>query len=262
MKPADPSKLPWEARVLWEGAFNTSGWMEWWHSLALCLPLSFLAIFLPTREKNIAVKIFTLFTLILFPLAWMVVRYFTFLGFGAAVMSAGLLTKRSWWKAVVLVATITQLVMLNFKPFERIQPNPAEYTPVVQWVNEHTETNAVILATITESPVLWAHTGRPMILHPKFENHEIRERYRDFLESIYASEDRFYEFARRYDVDYFVYDAGFMIDEQESRRYKADKLGPLPTDCAAVLFHEHPDQLQHFKLELAAGRFALFRVLR
>jgi hypothetical protein len=262
MKPADPSKLPWEARVLWEGAFNTSDWMEWWHSLGFCLPLSLLAIFLPAREKNIAVKIFTLFTLILFPLAWMVVRYFTFLGFGAAVMSAGLLTKRSWWKAVVPVATVTQLVMLNFKPFERTQPNPAEYTPIVQWVNEHTETNAVVLATITESPVLWAHTGRPMILHPKFENHEIRERYRDFLESIYASEDRFHEFARRYEADYFVYDAGFMIDEQESRRYKADKLGPLPADCAAVLFQEHPDHLQHFKLELAAGRFALFRVLR
>ncbi|MGA2220731.1 MAG: hypothetical protein ABSH21_02955 [Verrucomicrobiia bacterium] len=263
VKPGNPAALPWEARLLWEGAFNTADGKEFWHSLRLCLPLSLLAMWLVRRETEIATRIFVLFTLLLFPLAWMVVRYFTFLGFAAAVLAAGVLTQRRiWWKLVVVPVAAVQLTMLDFKPPERIQPQPSEYVPVVRWLNEHTPTNAVILTTITESPVFLAHTGRPIILHPKFENHDVRDRYHQFLDSIYRSEDRFYEFAQRYGADYFVYDISFLLDAEESRRYKADKLGNLPSTCAAVIFQEHPEQLKHFKLELAAGRFSVFRVLR
>ena len=262
VKPSDPSKLPWEARVLWEGAFNTADGHEFKHSLAWCLPLSVLALLYPGRGRDVAPRIFALFTLMLFPLSWMVVRYFTFLGFAAAVMAAGLWTRKIWGKAAVVAAAAAQLAALDFAPLDRTQPQPAEYAPVVRWLDDHTPSNAVVLATITESPVFWAHTGRPIILHPKFENREIRERYREFLDAIYGGEDGFYEFARRYGADYFVYDTGFLYNAEESRRYKADKLGPLPPDCAAVLFQEHPEQLQHFRLELAAGRFSIFQVAR
>lgn len=262
MKPADPSQLPWEARLLWEGAFNTATWQEFRHSLAWCLPLAVLAMWLTRRDTDVAVRIFILFTLLLFPLAWMVVRYFTFLGFTAAVVGAGLLTQRFWWKTAVFAATVAQLAGLDFQPLERVQPAPAEYVPVVRWLNDQTPSNAVVLATITESPVFWAHTGRPIILHPKFENREIRERYREFLEAIYGGEDGFYEFARRHGADYFIYNTGFLFDAEESRRYKADKLGPLPPDCAAELFQDHPERLKHFTLELAADRFSVFRLAR
>ncbi len=262
MKPADPSQLPWEARLLWEGAFNTATWQEFRHSLAWCLPLAVLAMWLTRRDTDVAVRIFIVFTLLLFPLAWMVVRYFTFLGFTAAVVGAGLLTQRFWWKTAVFAATVAQLAGLDFQPLERVQPAPAEYVPVVRWLNDQTPSNAVVLATITESPVFWAHTGRPIILHPKFENREIRERYREFLEAIYGGEDGFYEFARRHGADYFIYDTGFLFDAEESRRYKADKLGPLPPDCAAELFQDHPERLKHFTLELAADRFSVFRLAR
>jgi hypothetical protein len=81
------------------------------------------------------------------------------------------------------------------------------------------------------------------------------------LDAIYGSEERFYEFARKYGADYFVYDVGFLYDGMESRRYKADKLGPLDPNCAAELFQNHPERLRHFRLEMASGRFAIFRVL-
>jgi len=110
--------------------------------------------------------------------------------------------------------------------------------------------------------VLWAHTGRPIILHPKFENRTIRERYREFLEAIYARETQFHEFCVKNGADYFVYDISFLLDAKESRRYKADKLGPLDPNCAAVLFQQHPERLRQFEPEFAEGRFAVFRVLR
>ena len=262
VKPDEPSALPWEARVLWEGAFNTADAKEFWHSLQWCLPLSLVAMWTAWREKDVALRVFALFALLLFPLSWMVVRYFTFLGFAAAALAAGLITRRIWWKLAVLFGLVWQFATLNFQPLERIQPQPREYRAVVDWIQEDTPTNAVILATLTESPVLWAHTNRPIILHSKFENHVIRERYKAFLDSIYANEPQFHKFCVETDADYFVYDIGFTFDAKESRRYKADKLGDLDPNCAAMLFQEHPEHLRLFEPEFAEGRFAVFRVLR
>ena len=261
MKPDLPSTLSWEARALWEGAFNTADAKEFWHSLELCLPLSLIAMWMAWREKDVALRVFALFALLLFPLAWMVIRYFTFLGFAAAVLAAGLITRRIWWKLVVIVATVGQLMALNGQPLERQQPTPDEYRPIVNWLGESTPTNAVLLATISESPVFLAHTGRPIIMHSKFENQRIRERYREMLEAIYGGEEQFYEFAHRYGADYFVYDVGFLHGGPESRRYKADKMERLDPNCAAMLFENQPDRLRHFRLEFSNARFTVFRVL-
>jgi hypothetical protein len=191
----------------------------------------------------------------------MVLRCFTFLGFAVAVVAAGLVAERTWGKWVVFVAAVWQFAMLNFLPLERQQPAPEEYRPIVKWLQENTATNAVVLASISESPVFLAHTGRPIIMHSKFENQRIRERYREMLAAIYGSEEQFYEFASKYGADYFIYDVGFSYDGQDSRRYKADKLGPLDAHCAALLFENQAEQLRHFQRMTESGRFTVFRVL-
>jgi hypothetical protein len=269
VKPDNPAALPWDARCLWEGAFNTAGWNEFWRSLQWCGLLAVAGIVMAFREHRtdsghrLPLQVFALFTLFLFPLAWMVVRYFTFLGFATAVMAAGLATRGAWWKAVLVVATIWQLAMLNLSPLSRAPVAPDDYKLVVCWLNENTPTNAVVLASISESPVFLACTGRPIILHSKFENHEIRERYREFLEAIYVDEDRFFAFATKYGADYFVCDsASFLMATTESRRYKADRLGPLSANCAAMLFASAPQRIRHFEMEFTSERFTVFRVRR
>ena len=263
-RPADPARLPWEARLLWEGgAFNTAPWGEFWVSLRWCGPLALGgAMLLGSRRRGACgSNTFIVFTLFLAPLAWMVLRYFTFLGFAVAVLAAGLVTRQIWWKLIVFAAAVAQLMSLNAHPLDRQQPAPAEYRPIVNWLEEHTPTNAVLLASIADSPVFLAETGRPIIMHSKFENQRIRDRYHEMLDAIYGSEERFHEFARKYGADYFVYDVGFLYDGAESRRYKADKLGPLDPDCAAELFQNHPDRLRHFRFEMGDDGFAIFRVL-
>jgi hypothetical protein len=264
-RPENPALLPWEARVLWEGgAFNTAEWGEFWRSLKWCGPLGLVAALLLTSRKQGAAptNIFIVFTLLLAPLAWMVLRYFTFLGFAVAALAVGLMGRGVWWKLAVFAAAAWQLTTLNFEPLKREQPTPDEYRPIVNWLADHTPTNAVALASIGDSPVFLAHTGRPIIMHSKFENQRIRERYREMLEAIYGSEEQFYQFAHKYGADYFVYDVGFLYNGMESRRYKADKLGPLDPDCATMLFQNRPESLRHFKLESADERFAVFRVNR
>ena len=280
VKPENPAALPWDARCLWEGAFNTAEWSEFWRSLQWCGPLTLTALALrmkyeggslPTQQRGAkgdqwmksTDTIFMVFTVLLALLAWMVVRYFTFLGFAAAVLAAGLAIRRTWWKIALVLAAVWQLATLNFSPLSRAPVAPADYKPVVRWLNDNTPTNAVILANISESPVFLAYTGRPIILHSKFENHEIRERYRDFLEAIYSDEDQLFAFAAKYGADYFVCDsASFVMATTESRRYKANRLGPLDANCAAVLFVMAPQQLRHFERAFATERFAVFRVRR
>jgi hypothetical protein len=267
VKPENPAALPWEARCLWEGAFNTAEWNEFWRSLQWCGPLALAAFALRMKDEGGKAKssgtIFMVFTVLLALLAWMVVRYFTFLGFAVAVVAGGLVTRRMWWKTAVVVAAVLQLAMLNLSPLSRAPVVPDDYKPVVRWLKENTTTNAVVLANISESPVFLACAGRPIILHSKFENREIRERYREFLEVIYADETHFFAFATKYGADYFVCDsASFLMATTESRRYKASRLEPLDANCAAMLFDSAPQRLRHFELEFATDRFTVFRVRR
>jgi hypothetical protein len=119
----------------------------------------------------------------------------------------------------------------------------------------------VILSGVSESPVWWAHTGRPTVLHSKFENRRIRERYREFLEALYGSEEELAAFARRYGAEYFVYDVGCLLTGPDTWRYKADRLGELPVECVARQMAESPSRLTKFRLKLGTDRFSVFRVL-
>ena len=260
VKPTNPADLPWEARCLWQGAFDTASAWEFWHSLQWCLPLAVVAAW-KMGQRDIGKNVLVLFTLLLVPLTWMVIRYFTFLGFAVAVVAAGLATQQLRWRVVLGLATVWQIALLNFQPLSRAPVVPDNNRPLMTWISTQTPTNAVILATISEAPAVLAYTGRSIILHSKFENRAIRERYREFLTAIYGTEEQFYDFARRYGADYFIYDGDYLIPGPTSRRYQADKLGNLDQNCTALLFALAPQQLQHFQLVSIAGGSAIFRVL-
>jgi hypothetical protein len=260
VKPSNPADLPWEARCLWEGAFNTASAIDFWRSLGLGVPLAVLAAW-PVRRLPPVTQVFVLFTALLVPLAWMILRYFTFLAPAVAVLAAGLVTWSGRWQLALLVALVAQAVQLDHNPLPRQQPTPADYRPVVAWLTAHTPRNAVVLASISESPVFWAHTGRPMILHSKFENQAIRDRYREFLDAIYGTESDLFAFCYRHRAEYLVFDSGFLLNSTESRRYKANQLAPLPATCIATRLALSPPGLRHFRLEFTDRRFAVFRIL-
>jgi hypothetical protein len=286
VKPENPAALPFHARSLWEGAFNTARLSEFWQSLQWCLPcaaLSSVAAFHDRRDESrkndprAAMQIFICFTLLLFPLSWMVIRFFTFLGFAAAVAAAGiwrlgwnLLQTKSSKIAVVMLGIIAcawQLLTLDLKPLDRgLQPTPAEVRPVVEWLQRNTAPEAVILATIADSPVYLVHTGRSTVMHSKFENERIRLRWQEMLEAIYGTEEMFHAFSSKYNADIFIFDLGFAAegvnadDAKQTRLYKAG-LRALPQDCAARTMREHPESLRRFKMELRTERFTVFRVL-
>jgi hypothetical protein len=260
-KPDDPSQLSFEARMLWEGAFETASMRDFWRSLHFALPLGALGAWFAWRKGARGLRIFVIFALILLPLAWLVLRFFTFFSFATAVLAGGLMAQRRFWRHLAVVGAAAQFAFLPRGPMAREQPAPDEYKPIVRWILENTAPDAPILATISESPVVWAHTKRPMMLHSKFENWQVRQRYGELLRKIYASEDEFYAFAKLRGARFFVFDTGFLYAAKDSRRYKAEKMGELEPNCAAVLFARAPERLRHFRLRAASGRFAVFEVL-
>jgi len=288
VKPDDPALLPLHARLLWEGAFNTAPLSEFWRSLQWCLPFAVIAAVAALYERRKSsdtehgghrppLQIFAIFAILLFPLSWMVLRYFTFLGFAAAVVAAGvwsssfsLLQNKIAKIAIVVVGIVAcawQFFTLDLRPLDRgSQPSPADIRPVVEWIQKNTTPDAVILATIADSPVYLAHTGRPTVMHSKFENERIRLRWSEMLAAIYSDEETFYAFARKYHADIFIFDWGFVAEGlapqefKETRIYKAG-LRALPPACAARSFYERPEQLKRFKLEVKTDRFTIFRVI-
>jgi hypothetical protein len=136
------------------------------------------------------------------------------------------------------------------------------YRPLVAWLRENTATNAVVLSGVSESPVWWAYTGRPTVLHSKFENRQIRERYREFLAALYGREAELAAFARKYGAEYFVCDLGCLVTGPDTWRYKADKLGVLPAECVARRMAEWPEGLREFRLLFRTERFVVFEVRR
>ncbi len=261
VKPAAPSALPWEARCLWEGAFNTATWGDWWRFLGWTGPLAVVAVVARSKKGRMEgwQMGVVVFALLLVPLSWMVIRYFTFLAVAAPVLAAGLAVGR-WSRWAVMAAIGWQLTGLNWQPLDRRPVVPDYYRPVVAWLRTHTSPEAVILASVSESPVFLAHTDRAIILHSKFENWEIRHRYRDFLTALYGTETDLAAFARRYGADYFVYDRGCLLTGPDTWRYKADRLEPLPAESAARRMAEAADQLQEFERMFTTDRFTIFRV--
>jgi hypothetical protein len=227
--------------------------------LGLALPAFVLAAWCRERRRDVALEAMIVFGALLVPLAWMVVRYFTFLAPAVAVLAAGVASQRFGWKLVAGAAAAWQLAVLDWQPLDRGPVKPDLYRPVVAWLRENTATNAVILSGVSESPVWWAHTGRATVLHSKFENRRIRERYREFLAVLYGNEAELAAFMRKYRAEYFVYDVGCLVTGSDTWRYKADRLGALPSECVARRMAEQPGGLKEFRLEFRSERFAVFR---
>ncbi|MCX7886891.1 MAG: hypothetical protein N3B01_06520 [Verrucomicrobiae bacterium] len=259
VKPADPSLLPWEARCLWEGAFNTASLSDFSRNLMWCGPLAVAAMW-QVERKRMEQRVFMTLTLLLIPLTWMVLRYFTFLAPIAATLAAGAAGRSTVWKLLASVTAVWQLILLDWNPLDRAPVRPELYRPVVRWLQQNTPSDAVVLSGASESPVWRAFADRATVLHPKFENQRIRERYRQFLAALYGRESDLAAFARKHGASLFVYDIGSLLIGPDTWRYKANRLRPLPADCVARRMAEAPAELEEFQLEYRTERFAVFSV--
>ncbi|MEE2754713.1 MAG: hypothetical protein VX910_12075, partial [Candidatus Latescibacterota bacterium] len=131
---------------------------------------------------------------------------------------------------------------------------------LVEWVRKNTAEDDVILAAFHISPSILTYTNRSIVQHPKFESQVIREKTEQFLEGLFSSEEEFYQLARRWEADWYVYQASMALDtSKESPRYVAGRK-VVPPESALYGFHFAPETLKHFHLAHQNSYYRMFKV--
>lgn len=273
VKPADPARLSFESRVMWTSSFLSPGLGIMFSLLA--------AAWLAGAAGAATVVVRTIRTRTLpitsFLLLWMAAAFIAlfaliqrmdvFAAFFLCVLAGAIAPRKPFSaKGVALLAILCALVGFNYRYLGRLYmvnmtPPQEPVKSVLKFIRENTGKDDVILAQFPFSPVICAYTDRPVILHSKFENSEVREKVREFYAALYAPEQEFYGFCKKYDVQYFVFEPAMVLDTaQESVRYVADRM-KLGKNSTAVLMQFLPAALQRFQLVYQSPNHRVYRVL-
>jgi hypothetical protein len=287
-KPPDPTKIPYHASVLWLGsAFDTAQLGFTVFHFSALIPLGLFGLFESLynfiKKKTTTGEDLLIFFAFVFLGSYLLVsRMFPFLGFFLCLFIGRTLLGKSRkvliWISIILVLafafevhkTITLRKQTTFKnvvakipekkPAFQIFQEATDKLDLVRWIRWNTRDSDVILTWFGLSPMILAYTDRPIVIHSKFESRSIREKYKQFIFSLYGDEEKFYEICRVFQADYFVYDLAFVLNNTvDSNRYLTNNL-VLKTSAAAYKFHFAPELLQHFTLLYQNSSYRIFKV--
>lgn len=290
VKPTDPLLLSYETRSNWIEDFNSPRLYFVFYAVSFFLPLGLAGLVLliqrgwrqrfdlanGAREKLFIAGYGTLF-LIFFAMAR---RMITIDIIFLCLAAAGLLTvyKKPLRISIgVLLALV--FVFETWKSYHYHDPNPvamslgqafpgpdlpevftvAEHTDLLNWIRVNTDPDDTILASMGFSPVILAYTGRPIVIHSMFDAKEMRDKVQTYVESLYASEDRFNDFAQKNGVRYFVYESkNLLLNGPHSDRFVAGVMNPAK-DSAVFNLQFHPENLKHFRLVYQNTAYRVFQ---
>ncbi|MEW6557304.1 MAG: tetratricopeptide repeat protein [Elusimicrobiota bacterium] len=280
-KPENPANIPFHARVLWVGAFNSPsiGWsLYWFLPIVIFSSISLVKIIgiQPKTEEIFLISLFVAFTgmfilisrlhvLFIFPitiLAGKIVSYNTNFKFIVVLIVALLF---DCYK-MINYQNPTKLKNMFIKLFpEERQIHMLEQSQkmgLLEWLKKYTANNDVFLTSFETGPLILTYANRPVVFHPKFESSAIRNKWHQFLSAFYNEEFIFFQFCRTVNANYFIYQVNFVLDNsKDSHRYCADRL-LLPKSSAAYKFHFDSHQLKNFKLVFQNGGFRVYKIVK
>ena len=203
------------------------------------------------------------FLIVFFVIYLLIIRMWIFPVFFLALFVGRLISKVKPTHIIFVSALL--LLSFSFEVYKnnrtRIQVlRPAEYGDVIDWVNKNTEPDDVILTSFELGPGILAYTGRPIVLHSKFESALIREKCKRFIFAIYGNEKGFYDLSHEFQADYYIYQMPIVInDSKESDRYITNNL-ILSTDTVAYKFQFEPEKLRYFTLLYQNSYYRIYRI--
>ncbi|MDP8217263.1 MAG: hypothetical protein P9M03_00895 [Candidatus Theseobacter exili] len=278
-KPLDPSLLSFDARILWVPALhsplNTFFKPFPFYRMILILMLSFWPLSLYFRnifkKKAAPQQIFFLFLLVFwFMLYLLFVRLEVFCIFFFSALF-GHFIHLSGTSRTIRSLAIVYVVLLIFAEASKTclkvsnwgRPVPYEQLRnLSSWINQNTETDAVFLANFDLSPYILTYTERNIVLHPKFESLDMRERTQAYTRTLFSEgEYPFYRYCLNHGVNYFVFTRGtYDAKSVFSWRYIAG-LKDASKNVAAKHFEADYNNLRWFHLVFGNGKYRIFRVI-
>jgi hypothetical protein len=144
---------------------------------------------------------------------------------------------------------------------------PNVYATETEALMEHLRKYAApepVLANFGISASIATYGGCPVVLHPKFESPEIREKVREYGEALFkGDEEGFCDWMEAQGATVYVHSMGEFSEIQPGlqMRYMVDALDPA-TNAAARLFEQRPEELQFFVPTFSNRKFRVFRLKR
>jgi len=195
--PDDPNTISFDARLLWQGPFETlslDGLLAW-SGWPLALLLAAALVFAVRRRESRGVERFALgLALVALPAAWMFARLAVLVGLFAPP-AAALVFARQPRRRLALACfgalTLAQGgVFAGFVGEHRIDwylPGPAraELVHLVEWVRANVPPDEPIAGDFVNSTALLAHTRNPIVLQPKYETDRSRRQAEAFLTTFF-----------------------------------------------------------------------------
>ncbi len=287
-KPPDPELLTFVQRILWTPALNSANLRLTGMLFPAMFPLIILAV--PVILLDAPWRSDPEFTRVLFcsivslPAFVLFIRFHVFLAiFCAAIL--GWLGARAFprkgesrradvvarWR----IAGWIVCLLLSFgiaaeaahtldrpERWGRNIPYVAEQVELAGWLRDNAP-EAPVLANFGLSAFLLAYAGNPIVLHPKFESVEIRNRVQAYGEKLFLSDEKeFREWADRHGAKVLVFSMGEFSPYREDlqMRYFVNALNP-PTNSAARLFDGRPDDSRYFVHLWSNVKYRVFRII-
>ena len=286
--PQDPSRLPLEARLYWVPGYTHPSLYNFLAYLTFPLLAGIYGLGRSLRDfvrrKTSEGEQFLLYSLVATFISYIFFSrlHVFFIFFLAIFMGRSLnllltrLKRRVFVYALVGLVSIHQVsqVVVGWDPLRvlstlGIEPvreeifleNVFNLNDVIRWTKSNTEPESVILSYWHTSAQLLAYADRSTVLHTFFEDADMRRKIIAFALALYKDETMFYNYCRKYGVDYFVYSARFFLDSSiVGTRFLADRLSVNP-QCFANKAHFHPELLRRFKLMYQNDCFRMYKVL-
>ena len=247
-RPVDPTALSFDARLLWQGPFETTSFT----SGALLLGLSALA--LATALWRGTLSTFARCLLLgSAAAAWLITRV---LILPAALLPAAAAAWTARHERGRLLASLLLLVQAGIFARHVTTQELSWYTPpgrqaelaaMIAAVSEHVPPGEAVASDFMNSPAILTHTRRPILLQPKYELDGSRRAVESFLTGFFHSDAAVFRRALRdeHECRYLLIDRftlGFLSSYTAGLRAGE---APAPETAAASLLSQNDDTLEN-----------------
>jgi hypothetical protein len=256
--PDDPNAIPFDARLLWQGPFETLppadvlAWCGWPLALLLGATLVTQSRGLPGRGFELALLGLALLAL---PVAWMFARLAVLVGLLAPACAALALARwprRRLALAVFGAASLAQAGLfagfVREHSIEWYLPSRAraELTNLVEFVRASVPPEEPILGDFVNSTALLAHTRHPIVLQPKYETDRSRRQAEAFLTTFFqrSTADLAELLRTRFRCRYLLVDRYVLWElSRATAGLRADEREPRPGTAAEEFLSESDEVL-------------------
>ncbi len=266
MRPADPSKLSWETLVMWVSPFTSPSVREIALFIGSLMIIGITGVVINIKKLfkktiNVYDAFFLLFTVVFFPLYFLLIRLDVFLVWFLSLQTAYVFSaaKKSIRFLLVLCMLINALLLFN-QPEKILGPNRNYLLGLIYYIRNLTPQKAVVLTSFPFGPSILTYANRAIVLHPKFEAKKMTSKVKLFEHKLFEPEKNFYDYCTAYGADYFVYQADMVMAQgPESIRYRTHN-STINKDCAAYKFHFQPKNLDYFRLLYSNPHYRVYQV--